>query len=483
MKTKMTTNATNNRVGIMLTSMFFGLMSAASASYAQETAQKSRHVAEPVGQKPAGIAEYEMLLDEADALVKNGKPEDAYNLLEPLEFIHSGEARFDYLIGIAALDSGKPDKATLAFERALTVNSEFSAARLEMARAYYQLGDILRAKTEFTRVLKQNTSASVNLTIQKYLEAIAEQESGKLTHVAGYVEVTAGYDSNVNNSNSQSQIIVGGTNITLDPTNVKASDDYYGVAAGGVITRNLIPNWRLYAGADVRQRDYCIQKSFDALSLDERAGVMFDGKSDRLSVGILGGQYTLGYARNSDSVGAIAEWNHVFSPANQLKIFGQYVQYRYIDPDMQPNDFNQQALGGGWTHVLSDGKSLLSGSLYHGKENDVSTMITAATPNGGRADGPSQFNGLRVTGQTAIGDKTKLFATAGMQAEDYDNVNTYFLVKRSDRLYDLAVGANWQWNKSWSLRPQLNYSKNDSNIVIYTFSRIDVSVNIRREFR
>jgi outer membrane protein len=473
-----------SRVGIMLTSMFFGLMSAASGAYAQETGQKpSQHGAKPVAQKPAGITDYEELLGEADAMIKNGKPADAYTLLEPLEFKHSGEPRFDYLIGIAALDSGKPDKATLAFERALAVNPDFAAARLDMARAYFQLGDMLRAKTEFATVLKQNPSETARLTIQKYLEAIAEQEGSKLTRVTGYVEGTIGHDSNVNNSTSQSQIFVGVTPITLDPTNVKLSDNYYGVAAGGEVTHRLNANWGFYAGADLRQRGYHTQKSFDALSLDARAGVMFGVKANNLRIGILGGQYLLGNSRNSDTAGVNAEWRHVFSPSNQLKVFSQYAQYRYIDPVMQPNDFDQQVIGGGWKHVLADGKSTLFGSLYFGTDQDVSTIITPATPSGGSTDGAKRFSGLHVGGQTSISEKTTLFANAGGQVGDYSKVNPFFLTQRNDRLYDLTVGVNWNWGKLWTLRPQLIYTKNDSNIVIYSFNRTDVSLNIRRDFR
>ena len=369
----------------MLTSMLFGLMPAAYGAYAQESGQKtSRHGIEPIAQKPAGNADYEKLLDEADALIQKGKPADAYILLEPLEFNHSGEPRFDYLIGIAALDSGKPDKATLAFERALAVNPDFAAARLDMARAYYQLGDMLRARTEFTTVLEQNPSEAARRTIQKYLEAIAEQESGRLTRVTGYVEGITGHDSNVNYSTSQTQIFVDyfAASYPLDPTSIKASDNYYGLAIGGAITHSLESNWSMYAGADLWQRNNHIQKSFDSLGLDARTGVMLGAKNEHLRFGVFGGRYNLGVSHYSDINGLNAEWSHVFSPSNQFKAFGQYAQYRFLEAVMQVNDYNQQVLGIGWLHVQANGKSTLFGSLYHGTETDISNIVTPATPDG-----------------------------------------------------------------------------------------------------
>jgi outer membrane protein len=472
---------------IMVTSIFLALMTATSEAYAQEAVKKTRPRADMVQQNPnvTGAA-YEKLLFDADALIKGGDAAAAYSLLELLEFEHSGEERFDYLIGIAALDSGKPDKATLALERVLMVNPNSAAARLDIARAYYQLGDMLRAKTEFATALKQNPSATARANIEKYLDEIAAQESGKQTRITGYVEGAVGHDSNVNNSTSQSQVYVpAGPNIaTLDPTNVKASDNYYGVAGGGEVTHNLNTNWGLYAGADLRQRGYHTQKGFDALDLDARAGVTYGDKADRFRIGALGGRYFLGNSRNIDIAGIEAEWCHVFSPRNQLKVFGQYAQYRYADVVLQPNDFDPQAVGGAWLHLLADGKSTLFGSLYHGMEKDVSTIVTTpATPNGGRVDGAKKFNGFRVGGQTAYGDKTTFFANAGFQAGNYSKVNYWFQQQRSDRFYDLTVGANWHWDKLLTIRPQLNYSKNDSNIVVYAYNRMDVSLNIRRDFR
>ncbi len=484
-----------NRVGdmaflIMITLAILGSTSAARNAFAQEAEQKARQRADMVHQNPSvtGVA-YEKLLFDADVLIKSGNPADAYSLLEPLEFEHSGEERFDYLIGIAALDSGKPDKATLALERVLMENPNSAAARLDIARAYYQLGDLPRAKTEFATALTQNPSETARANIEKYLDEIAAQEAGKQTRITGYVEGTVGHDNNVNNSTSQSQIQVfdqsslSWTTATLDPTNVKTSDNYYGVAAGGEVTHRLNANWGLYAGADLRQRGYHMQKSFDALSLDARAGVMFGAKANNLRFGVIGGQYFLGDSHNSDTAGINAEWSHVFSPSDQMKVFGQYAQYRYIDPLMQPNDFDQQVIGGGWSHVLSDGKATVFGSLYHGTENDVSTIVTPATPSGGSTDGAKRFSGLRVGGQTAASEKTTLFAYAGAQLGDYSKVNYYFQRQRSDRFYDLTTGAIWHWDKLWMLRPQLNYSENDSNIVIYGFNRLDVSLTVRRDFR
>ena len=160
----------------------------------------------------------------------------------------------------------------------------------------------------------------------------------------------------------------------------------------------------------------------------------------------------------------------------------QYVRYRYVTPALAIQDFDQATLGAGWLHVLADAKSVLFGSLFLANENDVAPATTA-NPSGGRADGNKNALGLRAGGQTAAGARTELFANLGLQAGVYDKTNASFLKKRKDNQLDLSVGAKWHWDKNWTLRPQLNYTKNNSNIAIYSFDRADISLTLRRDFR
>ena len=460
-------------------------------AYAEEVLQKVRQSAESSSLSQADA--HESLLREADALIKGGKPDEAYLLLEPLEFERAGEVRFDYLISIAALDSGRPDKATLALERVLAVNPDHSSARLDIARAYFQLRDFPRAQTEFFILLKQNPSGAVRKNIQKYMDEIDTQ--GKRTRFSGYVEVGGGHDSNANNAVSQSQVYVDlpATMATLDAASVEKSDSYYGAAIGGELSYSLNSHWALHLVGDLRKRGNRTYSEFDSVNKDMRAGVTYEKKSNRVRLNVVASQYDVGGAPNSDMAGIKAELRHEFSPSNQLNAVVQSMQYRYVDPLLKPNDINQNMVGLGWSHVLSDGDTSLFGSVHYGTEKDVSPIISVSfpgivgmviiNPSGGRNDGAKRFSGLRVGGQAAPSEKTVLFASAGIQTGNYDKVNYLFLRQRKDDLYDLKLGVDWHWAKSWTLRSQLSYSKNDSNIVINSFSRTDVSLNIRRNFR
>jgi len=418
-------------------------------------------------------------LEKADALMKQGKAAEAYSLLEPFEFEQSGNIKFDYLLGIAALDSGKPDKATIAFERVLAVDPNFAGARVDMGRAYFALGDFTRAKTEFETVLTQNPPPAARVTINNYLAAIERQESARKTKGTGYLEATVGHDSNVNFATSQAQIGVpalGNLIFTLDPTGVKAPDDYLGFALGGEVSHQVNPTLGLYAGGDVRIRRNGTQDRFDSTSFDTRAGIAWGEGANVVRLGVLAGKFELDGKTNRDSSGVNAEWRRLINPANQLSAFGQYARYRF-EPTISANDFDQSTYGANWLHTVNDGKGLVSASLFTGDERAPE-----------RADGGKRFNGMRLGGQMQLNEKTELFGGLGAQFSKYQRANAAFSsptesLTRDDTQYDASIGLNWHYDKVWTVRPQISYIRNNSNIVLFNFDRTDVSVTIRRDFK
>jgi outer membrane protein len=467
---------------LFLFALSSALFTCAGAALAAENPGRSTQAVAPLTAK----LKFDQDMQDARALIKNERAADAYALLQPYEFEHSGEEPYDYLLGIAALDSGKPDKATFALERVLAINPGSAAARMEMARAYYQLGDLPRAKTEFLAVLKQNPSATARANIEHYLDEIAARDGSRPARFSAYIEATVGRDSNVNNSTSQSQIYVDAisSSATLDPSNIQNADNYHALAAGGEVLYRGNSNWGLYAGADVRQRSYISQKDFNAVNIDARLGIILSGADSRLRLGINDGQLALNNTPNRQARGIHAEWSQTLSQTDTLKLGGQYLQYRFSSASMQQNDYDLQALSLGWQHLLNEGKASTLLSLYQGQEKDVSTLLNPpASPDGGRTDGAKNFSGLRMGAQAQVSNATTVYAQAGMQQGTYSKTNYWFQRQRLDRFYDLTVGAQWNWRKFWSMRTQLNYALNESNIEIYGFNRTDVSLSVRRDFR
>ena len=422
-----------------------------------------------------GNAPLESILAKADELQNSGQPASAYDLLSPLEFQFAGIVRYDYALGISALDSGLPDKATFALERVLAMDPNFAGARLDMARAYFQLGDLQRAKTEFEAVLKQEPPDAARATINKYLQAIEAAERAKRTHYSVYAEASIGRDTNVNNSTNQSQVAIpafGNLVFTLNSTNLQSADNYYGVATGGTVEHKYMEQWATYAGIDLRKRWNTNLTAFDADNVDARAGVSYTREANTLRLGGTIGQYDIAHIKNRDAYGVTADWKHEFSQINQSSIFGQYLRNRFSDSALQVNDFDLTVLGGVLVHIFD--------------KNGIAIFASATTTTehalNDRADGNKLSYGMRIGGQFTWHEKVDMFTNAGYQIGNYDKSNAAFLMNRGDRQYDMVLGLNWRWMQNWSFRVQASYTNNDANIPIYSFNRLDLSTVVRREF-
>ncbi len=227
-------------------------------------------------------------LKAADALIKAGKAGEAYEQLLPHEFEMSGKVEYDYLLGIAALDSGKPDKATLAFERVLAVNPNFAGARLDMARAYFAMGDYTRAEQEFNTILSQSPPPTAKLVVEKYLHAIEERRKAELGGFTGFVEAAFGYDDNVSSVTSDFtsgvQSAYNIPNVLPTGNSLMQTSGFYSVGGGLELNQKIGEGLSLYGGLEGRNRTYYAASAFDTTTVDGRLGLsmMRDGNFFRV---------------------------------------------------------------------------------------------------------------------------------------------------------------------------------------------------------
>lgn len=417
----------------------------------------------------------------ADAFLKAGKAMEGYNLLAPHEYEMAGNVAYDYLLGIAALDSGKPDKATLAFERVLAVNPDHVGARLDLARAYFALGDMERAKTGFEAVQAQNPPPAAKTVIEQYLAAI-EKKMNPSTTVTGYLEGGFGYDTNVNTSTAASQVFIPvfGTSLTLDGTSLAARDNYLTLGGGLEITKPVKPGLSLFAGVDAKKRQNFFKDTFNTDSLDGRVGLSIDEGANAFRLSAQKGVYDIDDRLNRRLEALSGEWRHTLNPRNIFSIFGQYGTLRYghdkTGTDLSYNDVDQSVAGVGWLRALDDnGRNIAFASIYGGDENTVTDTT--------RIDGDQKFWGIRLGGQKSLAENLEAVGSLGFKDGRYQSRNSLILDFRRDCQYDLTLGLNWRPAQNWVVRPQISYLRNDSNSGLNDYDRADASVTVRRDFR
>lgn len=450
----------------------------------------------------------------AEALMREGKPADAYLLLQPLEAQYAGNVDFDYLLGIAALDSRRPEEAVNAFERVLAVNPAHMGARLDMGRAFYALGSFDLAKQEFERVRAANPPEAARKVVDQYLAAIAQQVAQEKRRLTGYLEAGLGYDSNITSVTSAFQ---GGTQqafgAAFNPTGnaVQRSASFLTAGGGLDFVAPITDTVSLTAGLDARLRYYDRKSppaeptprivpgdvardnaAYDSQTLDGRVGGLFR----LLPNAVLGlnvkrqefrqdgdtplapGASRITLDRNTDAVAA--DLRYFLSPEAQLGGFLQYAENRY--PTNNPQDTDQVLFGFSYLHAFKrPGNPVLFVSAYQAEDDAVRPL----NPPINSTDVTRRVQGVRLFGQYSVHPDTDVLAVFGYsKRKDQTAFSRSSLVAFGvDDTYELAVGVNWRFAPLWSVRGQVQHTKNDSNLGLYSFKRTEGIVTLRREFR
>lgn len=211
---------------------------------------------------------------EVRRLVEAGRAAEAYALgrEHPQEF---GNPEFDFFFGIAAIDSGHAGEGVLALERYIVQFPENDRARLELARGYFVLGELARAREEFEAVAAKGPPAAVMANIERFLDAIRAQESRYRPSASAYLEVGAGFDSNVNSGVGTPTLNVPlFGDVQLAQAGVRSGDRFLHLAAGGQITRPVAPGVTLFGGASYEGKLHAtaFDRQFDTASLGAHGG-------------------------------------------------------------------------------------------------------------------------------------------------------------------------------------------------------------------
>ena len=414
------------------------------------------------------------VLRQAEDLVRSGEAEKAWALLAPLERQYAGRPDFDYLLGVAALESGRPNRATFVFERVLTVNPGHLAARLEMARAHFALHDFERAEREFETVLAAAPPPEIATMSRLYLSRMREAQPARGAVVSGYAELTVGHDSNVSAAAALSSVFVPGlgNELALDPSLQAKPDNFSGLGAGLEYTRALSANVGVTASADVRQRWYVHADTFDSRAAEVQAALAhrLDERS-LLQYSARFSDYDLDNASYRDTASLIAQWNRRLDLRTRIQLGGEAHRIRYRTEQTQSSSSDLYAATAGVTYLLQPATlTAATGSLYFGNDRAVA----------GRTDGDRRLLGATVGLQRRLVERAEIYVRLSILDSDYEMPNADFGVTRRDRQYDAILGAGWEFANGWVLRPQLLHTTHRSNIPLNEYKRTETSLTLRR---
>jgi tetratricopeptide (TPR) repeat protein len=430
------------------------------------------------------------LVSHARGLLAAGNPKQAYEELSAAQDRMSGQPEFDYLLGVAALDSGRLDEAIIAFERVLAVMPNHAGAQMDLARAYYAAGSFDLAQAAFEKLRDENPPPAAREAIGRYLQAIEERKHQTQAGWARYGELGLGYDSNITGvpvnfgAAAQQSFNLSG----IEPTGnaIKRSAAFLQAGAGADYFRPLTRGWSAFGGGEVHGRGYAGESDFNSYAAELHGGGALNEGPNQWRFGA----YYNGYWQQGDAPGdpqptndrrmggATVDWRHALDSKTQVGLGLQLNAVRF--PTNSVEDFDQVYLSGSWLHSFErKGVPLLYVTAFV-TDDRARNDFTGATP-GTTTSKSKNLAGVRSVLQYSLDPKVQLYGSVGLIARrDQDSFARSTTVEKGRDTYaDATLGVAWTFRDKCALRLQYTYSRNSSNIDIYDFDRSEISSTIR----
>jgi tetratricopeptide (TPR) repeat protein len=412
--------------------------------------------------------------DDIRALMEAGRAAEAFALgRQHPEAL--GDPGFDFYYGIAAIDTGNAGEGVLALERYMLVFPDNVSARLQLARAYFALGEDARAREEFEALRKASPPADTSATIDRYLDAIRLRESRYTTSSGFYAEAGIGVDSNVNGGVSNANIFLPNLgNVVLAPAGTKNADTFTHFGLGGHVTHPIAPGIALFGTGQAEWKSHANDKAFDLGNYNVSGGVSLLRERNLWRAGLIYSLITIDGDRFRSTTGASGEWQHQIDERQSVSVGGQLARLDYEGAN-SPRTADFAGLSAGYRRLFAYAwQPILSASVNAGREDAIAT---------GREDLSRDLYGARLG--VSFTPAAKWGASLGYTYQRAQHrANDLILgVTRKDDYHAFDAAVSYLIDRNFSLRGEALLSRNRSNIQLYDFPRDVYAVKLRYEFK
>lgn len=414
--------------------------------------------------------------DNVSELNAAGRYKEAYELAKTLRTEHEGEPEFDLLFATAALESGHTSEGVLALERVVSLQADNLRARLALARGYYLVGDDVRARREFERVLASRPSEQLTTTIQSYLAAIRQREARYETSARGYLQLGLGRDSNINSA-PEGGLADTLLPIQLSPDATRINDSFYELSLGGVIDHPLTRRTALFATLDGVLRNHMHEERFDSGLVTGQGGVKWLRDRYMIKGSLLAQQFIIDDNVSRNLYGLSAEMLYSINARQSAGISGNYVVLK--NPENELRDSAQYIVGLSFIQRWSRaGQPQVMASAFGGAER------SDHDDDGARSVADRSILGVRLAGSYKMNDRWGLQLLTLWQQSEYTApyLGLAFMPERSEDYKSAELSLNWLIDPRWKATTSYAYSSNDSNVDMFNYSRNVARLSLRRDF-
>lgn len=398
-----------------------------------------------------------------ESLIEGGHYQQAYELALPQLGQRAGESGFDFMFGMAAIESGQPQEALFAFERVLAAQPWDHRARLELARAHFMLGNFDQARRLFETVLATHPPQRVRDNIQRFLDQLDSRNQQRDRQFSASAELSFGMDSNINSATEVESVALPiiGQVLTLSETSREIADEFYELAVNASYLKLLRKDSGLFAALSLSDHQNVSYNQFDIRATGATFGYIRKRGNDSLRLPLQWQMVEVARTRFRTSTGLGLEWSRSRPGAGQLALFGQWARQRHNDSEAL-RDADLLLAGAAWSLEAAALRSRLSVSAYFASEQAVDNQYDYFS---------RSYPGLRLAVQWQLQPQHGLELALARQSSGYGAVHPLFGLQREDGYSQMSLAWRWSIDSHWSAGLTLSSSRNDSNIEIYSYDR------------
>ncbi|MCC5888345.1 MAG: tetratricopeptide repeat protein [Gammaproteobacteria bacterium] len=407
-------------------------------------------------------------LRELAAAVRAERFEEALRLAALLRDVWEGDPGFDYLYGLAALESGRQQEAVFALQRVLFFQPDQVQVRAHLARAHFLGGELDQAEGEFQAVLAASPPAEVSRSIRAYLAEVSRLRAQQRPSLAGFIELGVGYDDNVNSASSLETIAtpIGTVPLSADGRSTKSG---YSSTRGQLAYQHPLSRRRaLDVVLAASLRDHFSAGQFDLDIYRAEAGYNISMEDHRLRAAVHVGHVRLDGSEFQWSGGISGSW---ITEVRDWELQAQARLSVIRFPDADSRDVDQFLLLLSASRLFE--RDLLSLDLLAGRDE--------ARSSDGEHHG-RDFASLAATWQHLLGDGHVPYMRLMLQGSRYHAPHPVFAERREEVMYAGSAGWNWIMSPALSARGELSYTRVDGTLDLFEYDRARVEAALRYRF-
>ena len=396
----------------------------------------------------------------------------AYQRATKLRAENEGDSRFDYLYGLAALNTGNYNEAVFALERVKFSTPNVIRPRLELARAYLKLNNKTAALNEFKSVLLLSPPVAVKQNIESYITALGKEQSPlKIKSIIkSLASFSIGYDDNMSFGVDDEFIdlpVFG--SVRLNPDSVKQSSGFTEsrLQIQQRKTRNRTSS--TFAMANLTHREYFKNDDFNLSDFDFRTGILWNKGKRQYQLIARDRPVLFGGNLYSNTIGFDAIARQAL--ANR--------KLASISLSLENYDYKPLANADRKRAYLTGRLDFNQGNAFH----QVSTSIGRGWPDNDEGKQYSRDIAAISYNLTQNWDvKNRSFF--GVNFGQYQNRDSNSLSsdKRKDKRTVIDAGHAFKINDNVALIFSLRHINNNSNLDLYDAKRNEVRMGVRYEW-